>query len=235
MGMAVRDAVLLRKNGMAGGRAAAATPEPRPREHNRPPAAAQEPQGPRGHAGGTSVCPAGRDGNGLPSEHGDVASLHEAASDTGQPGNPHPPDSPRSPIQPRVLFSPGSDSSADEDEASSHGGGDQSEDMAPGTTVKISAEGYVDDTYMLAICAMTPMLMLRATGQWTTLTGQEINVKKSLAFAVEHTGPATREAQDVELNGETLPREHEFRQLGIGVRMHPKRGAGPLLTKRVQD
>ena len=38
----------------------------------------------------------------------------------------------------------------------------------------------------------------------------------------------------MELNGETLPREHEFRQLGIGVRMHPKRGTGPVLTKRVQ-
>ena len=79
------------------------------------------------------------------------------------------------------------------------------------------------------------MLMLQATGQWTTLTRQEINVKKSLAFAVQHTARGTRKAQGVELNGETLPREHEFRQLGIGVLMHPKRGTGPLLTKRVQE
>ena len=148
--------MLLRRNGMAGGQAAAATPEPRPREHSRPPAAAQEPQGLGGHAGGIGVGPAGPNGNGLPSEHGDVASLLEAASNTGQPGHPHPPpppppDSPRSPIEPRVLFSPGRDNSTDEDEASSHGGGDQSEEMAPGTTVEISAEGYTDDTYMLAI------------------------------------------------------------------------------------
>ena len=148
----------------------------------------------------------------------------------------HPPDSPRSPIEPRVLFSPGSDSSAGKDEASSHGGGDHSEEMAPpATTVEISAEGDADDTYMLAMCATTPMLMLQATGQWTTLTGQEINGKKSLAFAVQHTARGTQEARDVELNGETLPKEHELRQLGIGVRMHPKRGRGPLLTKRVQE
>ena len=121
-----------------------------------------------------------------------------------------------------MLFSPGSDSSADEDEANSHGGGDESEEMAPGTAVEISAEGYADDIYMLAMCAITVMLMLQATGQWTTLTGQEINVKRSLAFAVQHTARGTKEAQDVELNGETLPKEHEFRQLGIGLRMHPE-------------
>ena len=88
---------------------------------------------------------------------------------------------------------------------------------------------------MLAICAMTLMPMLQATGQWTTLTGQGINVKKSPAFAVQHTARGTGKAQDVELNGETLPHDHEFRQLGIGMRMHPKRGTGPLLTKRVQE
>ena len=50
-------------------------------------------------------------------------------------------------------------------------GGVQSEEMAPGNTVEISAEGYADDTYtyMLAMCAMTLMLMLQATGQWTAL------------------------------------------------------------------
>ena len=60
-------------------------------------------------------------------------------------------------------------------------------------------------------------------------------MKKSPAFAVQHTACGTREAQDVELNGETLPRQHDFRQLAIGVCMHPKRGTGPLLTKRVQE
>ena len=91
MDMAVRHAVLLRRDGMAGGRAAANAPEPGPRKHKRPPAAAQEPQGPGGHASRTSVGPAGPDGNGLPSKHGDVASLPKEASDTRQPGNRHPP------------------------------------------------------------------------------------------------------------------------------------------------
>ena len=91
-----------------------------------------------------------------------------------------------------------------------------------------------DDTYMLALCAMTEMMMLRATGQWTTLTRHEKNMKKSMAFGVQHKAWGTKEAPDVELNGETLPQQHEFRQLGIRVRMHPKRGTGPLLTKRVQ-
>ena len=49
--------------------------------------------------------------------------------------------------------------------------------MAPGTTVEISAEGYADNTYMLALCAITLRMMLQATGQWITLTRQEINVK----------------------------------------------------------
>ena len=53
--------------------------------------------------------------------------------------------------------------------------------------MEVSAEGYAHDTYMLAMCAMMLMQMLQATGQWTALTGQEINVKKSLAFAVQHT------------------------------------------------
>ena len=105
--------------------------------------------------------------------------------------------------------------------------------MASGTMVEISAEGYADDTYMPALCAMTLMMMLQATGQWIMLTGQEINAKKSPTFAVQHKARGTKEAQSVELNGESLPHHHEFRHLGIGVHMHPKRGTGPMLTKRV--
>ena len=98
-----------------------------------------------------------------------------------------------------MLFSPGSVSSIGEGNAGNHDEGAQSEEMAPGTTVEISVEGYADDICMLALCAMTPMMMLLATGQWTTLMGQEINVKKSLAFAVQHKARGTKEAQDVEL------------------------------------
>ena len=59
--------------------------------------------------------------------------------------------------------------------------------------------------------------------------------EKSLTFAVQHKAWGTKEAQSVELNGEKLPHHHEFKQLGIGVRMHPKRGTSPLLTTRVQE
>ena len=59
--------------------------------------------------------------------------------------------------------------------------------------------------------------------------------EKSLTFGVQHRARGTKEPQSVELNGEQPPQRHEFRQLGIGVRMHPKRGTGPLLTKRVQE
>ena len=55
-------------------------------------------------------------------------------------------------------------------------------EMALGTTVEISAEGYADDTYMLALCTLTLTLMLQATGAWTRLPGQEINVGKYPAF-----------------------------------------------------
>ena len=59
--------------------------------------------------------------------------------------------------------------------------------------------------------------------------------EKSLTFGVQHRARGTKEPQSVELNGEQPPQRHEFRQLGMRVRMHPKRGTSPLLTKRVQE
>ena len=191
MGMAVRDAVLLRRNRVAGGRAAAATPNPDQGSTNDPP---PRPKSRRAHGDTPAAQVWARPGL---TEMASPASTETSRASLRRPATPNsqgirtppppPPDSLRSLIEPRVLFSPGIDSSADEDEASSHGGGDESEEMAPGTTVEISVEGYTDDTYMLAMCAMMLMLMLQATGHWTTLTRQEINVKKSLALAVQHT------------------------------------------------
>ena len=65
-------AVLLRRNGMAGERHAAAATEPRPGKHNRPTAQAAPQKGGGRHAGGARVGPAGLDRNGLSREHGDV-------------------------------------------------------------------------------------------------------------------------------------------------------------------
>ena len=206
MGVALRNAVLLRGNGMAGGRTAVATPKPPPGKHSRPAAAAQT----RGDMPPVQVwARLGLIEMASPASTGTSrASLRRPATPDSQ-GTCTPPHSPRSPMEPTVLFSPGSDRSTEG--ADSHDGGDQSEEMALGTTMETSAEGNADDTYMLAMCAMMLMLMLQATGQWTALTGQEMNVKKLLAFAVQHTARGTREAQDVDLNGETLPREHEFK------------------------
>ena len=66
---------------------------------------------------------------------------------------------PLSPLRPRVLFDEMDDSSATSEDA---GQGD--DDAAPGVEVRISAEGYADDTFMLAMCIMTLQLMLLATG-----------------------------------------------------------------------
>ena len=144
-------------------------------------------------------------------------------------------DSPRSPIKPHVLFSMDRVGSAESSNA--HSSGDQvpTEEMAPHTTVEISAEGYADDTYMLALCALALTMMLQATGQWTKLTGQEINVSKSLTFSVQHRARGTLEGLKVELNNETLPQQHEPTQPGIGVRMRPRKGMGTLLEKRVTE
>ena len=67
---------------------------------------------------------------------------------------------PLSPLRSRVLFDETDDSLATSEDT---GHGDH--DAAPGVEVRISAEGYADDTYMLAMCIMTLQLMLLATGQ----------------------------------------------------------------------
>ena len=116
-------------------------------------------------------------------------------------------------------------------EDSGHGG----DDAAPGVEVRISAEGYVDDTYMLAMCIMTLQLMLLATGQWVQLTGQEINEKKSMLFGVRGSRGTTAPPLRAELNGEALPVQNEFRQLGVGVRTTITKGTGPQLEARMDS
>ena len=38
--------------------------------------------------------------------------------------------------------------------------------MGPGTEIAISAEGYADDTYMLALRLLALLAMLAATSKW---------------------------------------------------------------------
>ena len=129
-----------------------------------------------------------------------------------------------------MLFDETDDSSATSEDT---GHGD--DDAAPGVEVRISAEGYADDTYMLAMCIMTLQLMLLATGQWVQLTGQEINVKKSMLFGVQGPRGTAAPPLRVELNGEALPVQHEFRQLCVGVRTTITKGTGPLLEARMDS
>ena len=107
---------------------------------------------------------------------------------------------PLSPPQPRVLFNETNRSSAASEDA-----GQDDEEAASGVEVRISVEGYADDTYILAICIMTLQMMLLATGQWVQPTGHETKVKKSMLIGV--LGPRATSAQPLqaELNGERLP------------------------------
>ena len=134
-------------------------------------------------------------------------------------------------MQPRVLFedhSDGSQSTGAEEE-------ETDDECAPRVEVQFSAEGYADDTYMLALCLASLTMMLVATSKWVCLTGQEINVKKSMVFGVERATGGAAQPLRTELNGESLPVQHEFRQLGVGVRTKPKRGTGPMLADRIES
>ena len=90
-------------------------------------------------------------------------------------------DEPHLPIQPRNLFGAHNEDAASDDTGSTDSG-QNSNDAAPGVEVEISAEGYADDTYMLAIHLLSLLTMLVATSNWLKLTGQEVNAKKSLPF-----------------------------------------------------
>ena len=109
------------------------------------------------------------------------------------------------------------------------------EDAAPGSQATISAEGYADDTYMITAYLLSLLAMLAATSKWLTLTGQEVNASKSLAFAAAHSARGPPTALEATLDGVRIPTQQEFRQLGVGVRTVPRRGTGPLLHKRITE
>ena len=136
-----------------------------------------------------------------------------------------------SPIQPRNLFGSGETS----DESSSTDAEDEESDVGPGTGVAISAEGYADDTYMLALSLLALLAMLAVTGKWHQTTGQEVNAKKSLAFLATSSASGKPAEPRATLNGVELPVQQVFRQLGVGVQTLPKRGTGPLLKQCIAD
>ena len=91
-------------------------------------------------------------------------------------------DEPHSPIQTRNMFGADDEDAASIDTRSTDSGQNIS-DAAPGVEIEISAEGYVDDTYMLAIHLLSLLTMLVAISKWLKLTGQGVNAKNSLAFS----------------------------------------------------
>ena len=64
-----------------------------------------------------------------------------------------------SPIRPRVLF----EDQSDEGQPTGMEPKEAEDECAPGVEVHISAEGYADDAYMLAICILSLAMMLAAT------------------------------------------------------------------------
>ena len=142
---------------------------------------------------------------------------------------------PGSPILPRNLFSTDSlDGASDSTHMSEEGSVDE-EDAAPGSRATISAEGYADNTYMLTAYLLSLLAMLAATSKWLTLTGQEVNASKSLAFGAAHSARGPPTAPEATLDGVRIPTQQEFRRLGVGVRTVPRRGTGPLLHKRIKE
>ena len=86
-----------------------------------------------------------------------------------------------------------------------HATAEEEHEMAPGTRMELLAEGYANDTYMLALCIGSLTLMLMATSDWVHLMEHEINVGKSMVFEVQHrtrAAPEThRRAQRVAATG----------------------------------
>ena len=72
---------------------------------------------------------------------------------------------------------------AGSDDNGSPDSGQERSDAAPGVQLEFSAEGYVDDTYMLAIHLLSLLTMLVAPTKWLKLTGEVVNAEKSLAFS----------------------------------------------------
>ena len=107
--------------------------------------------------------------------------------------------------------------------------------MGPGTKVAISAEGYSDKTYMLALSLLALLAMLAANSKWLQPTGQEVSAKKSLAFSLTSLVRGKPPELRATLDSVELPVQQEFRQLGVGLRTWPKRGIGRLLKQRIAD
>ena len=96
--------------------------------------------------------------------------------------------------------------------------------QGPGTE-EVAAGGYADDTDAVAPSLDALQRLAPATELWLRLTGQEVNVGKSITWTLAGDQAPMR------LLGAPIPIEGEFRHLGIRTRVSPERGTGPLLRQ----
>ena len=96
--------------------------------------------------------------------------------------------------------------------------------------LEVSAFGYADDTYACSQdgAPMTPKM--DAVSLFLTVTGQEVNAKKSVAY--DSTG---QQPEGSELDGQAMPLQTDFRSLGAGIRTTGVAGSGPLIQGRMRE
>ena len=95
--------------------------------------------------------------------------------------------------------------------------------------------GYADDTHAITL---EPQLGVQGipdsqavvdrTAVWLADTGQNAKAAKSSSWRM-----SDRQAQPVTLHGVPIPLAREFQQLGVGVRLDPETGTGPVLEERL--
>ena len=85
---------------------------------------------------------------------------------------------------------------------------------------------------MLAIHLLSLLTMLVATSKWLKLTGQQVNMKKSVAFSATNMVRRKPEPLEATLDGVHMQVQHEFRQPRVAVRTMPRWGTSRELQRR---
>ena len=94
--------------------------------------------------------------------------------------------------------------------------------------------GYADDTQAITLQPRpgeqgipASQAVVDRTAVWLADTGQNANAAKSSSWRMSY-----QLAHPVTLHGVPIPLAREFKQLGVGVRLDPERGTGPVLQQR---
>ena len=92
--------------------------------------------------------------------------------------------------------------------------------------------GYADDTEVVAPGEEALQRTAHVTERWHYLTGQEVNVEKSIVWVLGIGGGVV--AARIRLLDAPIPAAEEFRRLGVGIQVRPVRGIGPLLGSHME-